>query len=192
MVSSGHVSKIYAGKTKQSEVRIYLPGTARESGVYFLRPHLGVHVAGAGISLRLNCPETRSFEVSSRHFGPRRDFGRVRAGTARASKFVPAATALSAAVLLTQFAKITKASGRPAQAISWWCFFSLALYVYVWRLKTHCSECDNKRSALFIYTARTAPRPHLTKKKGRTQFQRADRGNGVKLRKHVLFFLRCN
>jgi hypothetical protein len=127
MVSSGRVSKIYAGKTKQSEVRIYLPGTARESGVYFLRPHLGVHVAGAGISLRLNCPETRSFEVSSRHFGPRRDFGRVRAGTARASKFVPAATALSAAVLLTQFAKITKASGRPAQAISWWCFFSLAL-----------------------------------------------------------------
>lgn len=122
----------------------------------------------AGISLRLNCPETRDRlkcpAGTSR--GPRRDFGRGarRHHAARASKFVPAATALSAAVLLTQFAKITKASGRPAQAISWWCFFSLALRLCV------CLAFKNtllwmRQQALGSVHAYTAPRPHLTKKR---------------------------
>jgi hypothetical protein len=72
MVSSGHVSKIYAGKTKQSEVRIYLPGTAAKVvSIFFgLTWACTWPVRWDFTAFKLS-RDQRSFEVSSRHFAGR-------------------------------------------------------------------------------------------------------------------------
>jgi hypothetical protein len=73
MVSSGHVSKIYAGKTKQSEVRIYLPGTAALARAKVVSIFFGLTWACTWLvrwdftAFKLS-RDQRSFEVSSRHF----------------------------------------------------------------------------------------------------------------------------
>lgn len=168
---SGRVSKIYAGKQSNQKCVFILPGLmlAKVVSIFFGRARgrcgdLTAFKLSRDQRDRLKCPAGTSSrgEISV----SRGSAGRP----ARLNSFLPLQLYLQPFCWPSLLKLQKQVAGR--QAISWWCFFLLALCVYVWRLKTHCSECDNKRSALFTQCSLCEPHrdPNLTRKKGSDTF----------------------